>query len=116
MIKAWVNDVNTTSLRIVVSIGVAAVLLILLTVGVLFFHFEPTGKQMQLLYAMGGLLALMMALDVSQFIGKRFSDAGYASAKNPSPVNVEAPSTVKVEAAPDATTITTPGGAMVRDD
>jgi hypothetical protein len=98
-----VNTINTTSLRIVTSVFVAAMLLIMLGFGVLFFGFVPTPQQMTLLYAMGGLLAAMMALDVAQFVGKRFSDAGLAAAKNPvqpSPVTVGGPSTVNVDATP----------------
>jgi hypothetical protein len=99
MITAWINSINTTSFRIVVSVVVAAVLLTLLTAAVVFVGFKPDDGQMRLLYAMGGLLGAMMSLDVLQFVGKRFSDAEYVSAKKgPSPVTVEAPSTVSVTA------------------
>jgi hypothetical protein len=102
MITSWINEINTTSLRTVTSVFVAAIILILLAAGVLFFGFEPTSKQMTLLYAMGGLLAAMMSLDVAQFIGKRFSDATYAAAKNPTkPVSVDAPPASMPTAAPD---------------
>jgi hypothetical protein len=102
VIKAWVNDVNTTSLRIAVSVALAAIAIILVLIGILFRNWLPTEQQLTVLKGVALFLAVMMGLDVAQFIGKRFSDAGYAAAKNPSPVNVEAPSTVSVSAAAPA--------------
>lgn len=80
--KNWTMDLNTTNFRIVVSVLTTAVIALLLFVAVLFFGWEPTEKQMTVLYAVGGLLAVMQGLDVAQFIGKRFSDSGYRAAAN----------------------------------
>lgn len=98
MIKAWVNDVNTTSLRILVSIGLAVFLIIALTVAMLFFAWEPSAAQKWVLIGIAGGTLTMMGFDVIQFIGKRFSDATLAAAKNPSqPVSVETPAPPKQE-------------------
>lgn len=80
--KNWTADLNTTNFRIVVSVITTSVIALMLFTAVLFFAWEPTDKQMTVLYAVGGLLALMQGLDVAQFIGKRFSDSGYRAAAN----------------------------------
>jgi hypothetical protein len=103
MIKAWVNDVNTTSLRIVVSVGLAAIAVVIVLIGVTMMRWEPTPAQQRVLIGVAGVILTMMGFDVLQFVGKRFSDAEYQRAKQgPSPVNVEAPSTVSVSAAAPA--------------
>lgn len=82
-LKQWINDVNTTNTRILVSIVLAVFVVILLALGVTILHWEPTGMQMKVLIGIGGGVLTMMGFDVLQFWGKRFSDAGYAAAKNP---------------------------------
>lgn len=80
--KAWVNDLNTTNFRIVVSIALASFLSVILTLGVTLLHWEPTAMQLKVLLGLGGGILTMMGFDVLQFVGKRFSDAGYQAAKN----------------------------------
>lgn len=102
MIKSWVNDVNTTSLRIVTSLALAIVCVPAILGAILFLDWQPKSGQLLVLGYMAAFALTMMGFDVAQFVAKRFSDAGYASAKNPttpSPVTVEAPSTVTVEPA-----------------
>ena len=82
--KAWVNDLNTTNFRIVVSIILASFLSLILTLGVTLLHWEPTAMQLKVLLGLGGGILTMMGFDVLQFVGKRFSDAGYQAAKNSS--------------------------------
>lgn len=92
MIKSWINDVNTTSLRIIVSVFLAAVSIMLVLVAVLLRNWLPTAEQTKVLIGVAGVVLTMMGFDVLQFIGKRFSDATYAAAKNPSqPVSVDTP-------------------------
>jgi hypothetical protein len=92
MIKAWVNDVNTTSLRIVSSLAIAVVAVPMVLLAMLWFRWEPTALQLKVLIGLAGFVLTMMGFDVLQFVGKRFSDATYAAAKNPSqPVTVETP-------------------------
>lgn len=98
-VTSWINEVNTTSLRIIVSIGVAAIGMLMVLAAVLFFRWEPKDVQVKLLYALGTFLGVMMALDVTQFIGKRFSAEEYVRGKQGS-VNVEQAGTVN--AAPAA--------------
>lgn len=96
MIKAWVNDVNSTSLRIIVSIGLAVFMIVALTIAMLFFGWEPSPAQKWVLLGIAGGILTMMGFDVIQFIGKRFSDATLAAAKNPTqPVNVDTPAAPK---------------------
>lgn len=70
--KAWVQDLSTTSFRIVVSIALAVVdsqtLLIAMIRG-----WEPTGPQLKVLLGIGGGILTMMGFDVWQF---------WAAAKN----------------------------------
>lgn len=99
MIKAWVNDVNTTSLRIVTSLALAIVCVPAILGAILFLDWQPKSGQLLVLGYMAAFALTMMGFDVAQFVAKRFSDASYATAKNPAPssVTVEAPSTVTVE-------------------
>ncbi len=80
--KAWVNDLNTTNFRIVVSILLAVFVTMLLTIGVILVHWEPSAMQLKVLIGIAGGILTMQGFDVLQFVGKRFSDAGYAAAKN----------------------------------
>lgn len=102
MIKAWVNDVNTTSLRIVVSVFLAAVSIVMVLAAVLWKNWLPTAEQTRVLIGVAGVVLTMMGFDVLQFIGKRFSDATYAAAKNPSqPVSVDTPAVPVAASASD---------------
>lgn len=78
-----VNSINTTNTRILLSQITAVILVSLVTIAVLFFGWEPTKIQERVLIGVAAVLLTMMGFDVAQFIGKRFSDAGYAAAKNP---------------------------------
>ena len=82
-LKEWVNDVNTTNYRILDSVWLANFVVVLLTISVTFFHWEPSAMQLKIFTGIGAGILTMMGFDVLQFWGKRFSDAGYAAAKNP---------------------------------
>ncbi len=106
MIRLWVNDINTTSLRIIVSIALAAVMVLMLLVGVTIRNWYPTDMQLKVIYAAGGGLLMMMGFDVTQFAAKRFSDAAYVQAKQgPAAVSIEPPSNVTVTQDGATTTI-----------
>lgn len=92
-VTSWINEVNTTSLRIIVSIAVAAIGMVMILAAVLFFGWKPDDVQVKIVYAVGTFLGVMMALDVTQFIGKRFSAEEYVRGKQGS-VNVEQANTV----------------------
>lgn len=97
------NSISTTNARILVSIGLAAFGVIAVLIGILFRNWLPTSEQITVLKGVGLFLCVMMGIDLAQFTSKRFSDSGYAAAKNPSspsPVTVEAPSTVSVTTPP----------------
>jgi hypothetical protein len=78
-----INALNTTNTRILDSIGLANFVVVILTIDVTLLHWEPTPMQLKVLAGVGGGILTMMGFDVLQFWGKRFSDAGYAAAKNP---------------------------------
>jgi hypothetical protein len=80
--KAWAADLNTTSFRIVVSIALAAFMIVTGWTAMLFFAWVPSGTQMHLIYIFGGTVLTMMGFDVAQFVGKRFTAAEYVAAKN----------------------------------
>jgi hypothetical protein len=80
--KAWVNDLNTTNARIVVSIVLAVFVVLILTIGVTLLGWQPTAMQLKVLIGVGAGILTMQGFDVLQFWGKRFSDAGYVAAKN----------------------------------
>lgn len=88
----WLNNVNTTNLRIVVSLVLAVIYVLVIIGGVML------GKPMQIeaLNTLGLFLLGAMGIDAASFIGKRFSDIGYATAKSQPNVNVAAPATVQV--------------------
>jgi len=95
MIKNWLNDFNTTSYRIFISIHLAVVQVFALDFA-LWRGWSPTDPQKFVLIGIAGGILTMMGFDVVQFWAKRSTDVGYAQAKSPN-VNVEAPSTVKVD-------------------
>lgn len=80
--KNWTADLNTTNFRITVSVILAGILTTMITVAVLFFAWEPTVKQERVLLGVAIVVLTMMGFDVLQFVGKRFSDAGYQAAKS----------------------------------
>jgi hypothetical protein len=87
-VKEWVNDLNTTNFRIVVSIALASIGVVVCLLGVTVLGWEPTAKQLQVLEGLALVILTMMGFDVMQFWTKRSTDAGLAAAKNPSqPVN-----------------------------
>lgn len=77
MIRTWVDDVNTTNLRILVSIVLAILYVLVVLGGTMLGKFTETSA----INTVAMFLLAMMGLDVAQFIGKRFSDTGYAAAK-----------------------------------
>jgi hypothetical protein len=79
--------------RIVVSVFLAAVSILMVLIAVLMRNWLPTAEQTRVLIGVAAVVLTMMGFDVLQFIGKRFSDASYAAAKNPTqPVSVDTPS------------------------
>lgn len=93
----WVNSVNTTAWRIVVSITMAFTHAGAVLIAMLAFGWEPTVMQMKVLTGDAAAILTMMGFDVLQFISKRRTDAEYIQAKQgPSPVTAEGPSTVIV--------------------
>lgn len=98
MIRNWINEVNTTSFRIITSCLIAFSLSHMVVYAVLFQKYEPTKAHMTILTGILGGLLTMMGFDVLQFVGKRFTNTDYAAAKNPpTQVITHPPSTVKVE-------------------
>ncbi|HTJ62143.1 MAG TPA: hypothetical protein VL333_13210 [Candidatus Saccharimonadales bacterium] len=64
---SWIEDVPTTNLRIVVSIGLSALYVLVMTVGlVLEKHID-----LEVSVTLGGFLLTMGGLDVTQYIQKR---------------------------------------------
>jgi hypothetical protein len=103
-VSAWVNTVNTTALRVLVSIALAVEVINAVTIAMLLGRWEPTGTQYKVLIGITGAILTMMGFDVLQFIAKRRTDAEYVAAKQgPSPVSVAGPSTVNVDASTTAT-------------
>lgn len=97
------NAISTTNARILVSIALAAFAVIAVLIGILFRNWLPSTEQITVLKGVALFLCVMMGIDLAQFTSKRITDSGYAAAKNPSapsPVNVEAPSTVSVTSSP----------------
>jgi hypothetical protein len=110
MIRSWINEVNTTNFRILTSVGIAALAIVFIMIGILWRNWMPTTGQVEVLKGVGIFLAVMMGLDVFQFASKRFSDHEYARAKasGPSPVSVGGPSTVEVNEGADTQIRPTP--------
>ena len=99
MIKDWVNDLNTTAFRIVVSVWIAAFVVVGLVTAMLFFGWQPSVLQLKVLSGIAASVLTMMGFDVVQFVGKRFSDAGYVAARNASPASVDSPGAASTPAA-----------------
>lgn len=95
--RNWLDSINTTNTRIIVSIVMAVTHSTAVVSAMLLRGWEPTPMQYKVLGGDALCILTMMGFDVLQFAAKRFSDGEYARAKNPSPVNVEAPSTVEVK-------------------
>lgn len=93
---AWIEKLNTTNFRIVVSIGLSVMFVTTCMVCAI------VGRPLQgeIINTVAMFLLGMMGIDAASFIGKRFSDIGYAAAKAQAPssptVAVTAPSTVTV--------------------
>lgn len=99
----WINTVNTTSFRIVASVCLAVIVALILIAALVFGGWEPKESQLTLLMYVGGGIFVMMGVDITQFITKRFTHSEYVAAKKgPSPVTVEAPSKVEVTSPPDS--------------
>ncbi len=107
-VKLWLNEVNTTSFRIVTSVVIAAAAVLMILAAVLFFHWEPSDKQVRVLEGLALVVLTMMGFDVASFIAKRFSDVSYAAAKTPSP-----PVTVQTGSVTAGTTPTVTVGSSV---
>jgi hypothetical protein len=63
--------------------------LLMVLVATLFFDWQPKEIQIKVLTGLATVVLTMMGFDVLQFIGKRFTNTDYASAKVTPPVNVE---------------------------
>jgi len=60
-ISDWVNTVNTTAFRVLVSIGLAVEVINFVTIGMLFNGWEPTSMQYKVLIGVAGLLVCIGA-------------------------------------------------------
>ena len=102
------NDVSTTTVRILVSVVLAAFLVVVHTLGIVLGH-SYTDTEVHLILVIGIGVLFMMGLDVTQLFLKRTTDNTYVAAKGDAaakvaaatqqPVNVGGPSTVTVESA-----------------
>lgn len=92
----FINGVNTTSLRILVSLLLAVVYVIVILAGAVLGKTLPV----EALNTAGLFIFGMMGVDAAVFTAKRFSDVNYAAAKTP-PVaaTVEMPVVVRPAAA-----------------
>jgi hypothetical protein len=94
----WLNGINSTNTRILVTLFVTiATAARYLWIGI------PGSGGVSAFDSWLMFVAVMAGIDASQYVGKRFSDSGYAAAKYtpPAPVNISTPSPVTV--APGAT-------------
>jgi hypothetical protein len=80
--NAWVNAVNTTSFRIVCSVVATVVGMLMILIAILFFKWEPSALQFKTLGGLSAVALTMMGFDVLQYVGKRFSDEKYVTARN----------------------------------
>lgn len=116
--NVWVNSINTTSFRIITSVIVTAIGMLGLLIALLFFKWEPTALQLKLLEGEAVVALTMMGFDVIQYIGKRFSDKDYATARasvalpavnvtaeSPAVVQVVRPAAASVGAPPSVATV-----------
>lgn len=98
-VSNWINTVNTTAFRVLVSIGLAVEVINVILAGIVFRDWEPKPMQFKVMIGVGTGILTMMGFDVLQFWTKRRTDAEYVTAKQgPSPVSVGGPSTVNVDA------------------
>lgn len=107
---SWIADVPTTNLRIVVSIALAVIYVIVMTVGMVL------GKTVDLdmSLSIGGFLLTMMGLDVVQFIQKRKT---HIPGEAPDPPTTDMPAPPPVPPAPDAAALPKANlTQIVRDD
>lgn len=112
----WINTVNTTAFRVLISIGMALSHSSAVVIAMLIFAWEPTAMQMKVLTGDAAAILTMMGFDVIQFISKRRTEVDYVQAKQgPSPVNVEAPSNVTVQPAAGAASPAAPEPAEPKD-
>lgn len=112
-VTSWINEVNTTSFRILASVFGAIINITAIQVALL-MGWAPTEIQLKVLIGEAGVLLTMMGFDVIQFASKRFSDKGLAAAKAGT-VNVEQAGTVvAAPPAPPAPEPTVPVGATPR--
>jgi hypothetical protein len=98
-VSAWINTVNTTAFRVLVSIALAVEVINIVLAGIVFRDWEPKPMQYKVMIGVAAGILTMMGFDVLQFWTKRRTDAEYMTAKmsGPSAVTVEAPSTVSVQ-------------------
>lgn len=89
----WINTVNTTNLRIVVSLILAVIYVLVILLGVISGHLTDGNSALD---TAGLFIFGMMGVDAVQFTAKRFSDSGLAAAKRQPVVSVAAPATVQV--------------------
>ena len=113
----WINSVNTTSFRIIASVCVACLGVLVILGAMILGGWEPKDSQLTVLLYVGGVVFGMMGLDVAQFATKRFTHSEYVAAKKgPSPITVEAPSTVEVDAPTAGAAVTVNKAPVTRDD
>ena len=86
------QTINTTNLRIIVSIGLAAIYVLTILAGVVL----DRKMDQTILGTLQWFLIGMLGIDAAQFTAKRFSDTGYAAAARTPAVSVAAPATVTV--------------------
>lgn len=97
----WLNALNTTNFRILVSVVFAAVWGTMILIAVMFFGWNPTDMQLKVLLGLMAGLLTMMGFDVIQFASKRFSDSGYAKAKNPPQTTQVSTGSTEITVKPD---------------
>lgn len=97
----WINRINTTPIRILISIGLAVQFVLSLQWATEHNDWTPTGTQITILYIITGIILTMMGFDVAQWVFKRHTDIDYQNAKNAAPpqVAVGGPATVNADTA-----------------
>ena len=106
----WINEVNTTNFRILMSVILAGTIIPLITIGILFRNWLPSDPQIKVLEGLGLFLLTMMGFDVLQFWAKRSTDADLAAAKN-NQVTIMAPTVTPTP--PTMVMPTAPAGEVV---
>jgi hypothetical protein len=113
----WINTVNTTTLRIIASVCMAFLGTMIILSAIVFAGWEPKDSQLTVLFYLGMGVLAMMGIDLAQFATKRFTHSEYVAAKKgPSPVTVEAPSTVQVDASSADAPVTIDRTPVEKDD